>query len=282
MTSIDSATIQPMRRIPRSDLEGLMNGLAVSLVKLAEGAVNQGWRLSFPGAQTPTILYGLAGTGRIRVGECTPIDLLPHALIIVPGGQPFFVEAPVDGRAVWTGSTVVADTQGLELGMLLRVVAGREPHLTFVCGYFSATFGGCIDLFASLPSSIVEQFEAHDQLDQKLRLALAEFAAQEAGTGAMTAAFLKQVLIALLRRSLTSRNVWAERFSMLSDPPIARAFADMVARPGARHSVQSLSQNVGLSRSVFMSRFTAALGCAPMAVLRKLRMRQAAALLTTN
>ncbi len=56
----------------------------------------------------------------------------------------------------------------------------------------------------------------------------------------------------------------------------------MVTRPGASHCVNSLSQKVGLSRSVFMSRFTVAFGCSPMAVLRQLRMRQAAELLTTS
>jgi AraC family transcriptional regulator, activator of mtrCDE len=100
--------------------------------------------------------------------------------------------------------------------------------------------------------------------------------------GAMTASLMKQVLVILLRRSLNSLNVWVERFAMLGDRQIARAFADMAARPSAPHSVRSLSQAVGLSRSAFMARFTAALGQAPMAVLRQLRMRHAAVLLSSN
>jgi AraC family transcriptional activator of mtrCDE len=43
--------------------------------------------------------------------------------------------------------------------------------------------------------------------------------------------------------------------------------------------VQALAQKAGLSRSVFMARFTAAFGRSPMAVLRQLRMRHAAVLL---
>jgi AraC family transcriptional regulator, activator of mtrCDE len=283
MSRIEDASRKPMRRISRSDLEGLMNGLAVDFVKLAECIVSDNCRLSLPAANTPMILYGLTGAGRTRIAEHPPIDVLPHVLIIVPRGQPFFIEASADRRTVWTGTTIEADMRGFEAGSLRRFAAGgNEPVLTLICGRFGATLGGCIDLFTSLPAPIVEPFEADHRLDLGLKFALAELAAQEAGTGAMTSALLKQVLITLMRRSLTSRNVWVESFAMLSDPPIARAFADMVARPGAPHSVQSLSQNVGLSRSVFMSRFTAALGCAPMAALRKLRMRQAALLLTTN
>ena len=100
--------------------------------------------------------------------------------------------------------------------------------------------------------------------------------------GAMIAALLKQVLLTLLRRSLSSSDSWVERFSLFGDRQIARAFAEMTSRPGAPHSVQSLSQNVGLSRSVFMARFTAVFGRSPMAVLRQLRMRHAATLLKAN
>jgi AraC-like DNA-binding protein len=63
----------------------------------------------------------------------------------------------------------------------------------------------------------------------------------------------------------------------LSDPQIARAFADMVAHPGARHSVNSLARTAFLSRSAFVARFSRVVGRSPMMIVRDLRMRQAAA-----
>jgi len=92
----------------------------------------------------------------------------------------------------------------------------------------------------------------------------------------MSAALLKQVIVALLRRSLRSMDLWLERFSLLSDPQIARAFAEMVAHPGAPHSVDSLARTAYLSRSAFVARFTRVVGRSPMSILRDLRMRQAA------
>jgi len=71
-------------------------------------------------------------------------------------------------------------------------------------------------------------------------------------------------------------DLWVERFSLLSDPQIARAFADMVAHPGARHSVNSLARTACLSRSAFVARFSRVAGRSPMMILRDLRMRQAA------
>ena len=82
-----------------------------------------------------------------------------------------------------------------------------------------------------------------------------------------------------------------ERFSILSDPRIARAFAEMASRPSVPRNVQSLSHAVGLGRSAFTARFSAAFGespmsllprISPMSLLRRVRMRHAADLLTAN
>ena len=48
------------------------------------------------------------------------------------------------------------------------------------------------------------------------------------------------------------------------------------------HTVQSLLHAVGLSRAAFMARFSAAFGESPMSLLRRVRMRHAADLLTVN
>jgi AraC family transcriptional activator of mtrCDE len=143
-----------------------------------------------------------------------------------------------------------------------------------VCGYFHATYGACADLFGGLTEPIYEQFTAEDQVDVKLQAALTELMAQEVGSGAMSAALLKQVIVMLLRRSLVSVNAWVERFSVLSDPLIARAFAAMAMRPGDDHSLQSLAHVACLSRSAFVARFSSVVGRPPMQVLRELRLRQ--------
>jgi transcriptional regulator GlxA family with amidase domain len=164
-----------------------------------------------------------------------------------------------------------------------RLARGEaDPEIVVICGYFRASYGTSIDLFATLRSPIVEQFEAFDHLAHNLQVVLAELGARELGMRAMTAAVLKQVFVTLLRRSLLSTQTWTERFSMLSDPQIARAFAMMVEMPGAAHSIQSLAQAACLSRSAFMERFRRALEQPPMAILRQLRMRHAASLLAAN
>jgi AraC-like DNA-binding protein len=164
-----------------------------------------------------------------------------------------------------------------------RFVAGDvDPMVMLICGYFRATYGSSIDLFAGLSTPIVERFEPGDELGSKLKAALAEISGRQVGMQAMTTAILKQVLVTLVRRSLNSTSVWLERFSILSDRQIALAFADMVARPSADHSVTALAQKAGLSRSAFMARFVSAIGCSPMVALRQMRMKRAADMLAAR
>jgi AraC family transcriptional activator of mtrCDE len=93
---------------------------------------------------------------------------------------------------------------------------------------------------------------------------------------------LKQVIVMLMRRSLNSPGAWVERFAMLSDVQIARAFSEMVADPGVDHTVNSLARVACLSRSAFMARFASVMGRSPMIVLRDLRMRRASQVLEMN
>jgi AraC-like DNA-binding protein len=275
------STGQPLWPISQHDLDRLITTLEISFVELAECVVTPGWRLHFAGTDTPGIHYCISGSGRFIANRYLPIELRPHTLIILPKDTSFALEID-DKQGHAATRTVRGDMAGGNPSEVGRFVAGTGgPPLMVICGYFLALYGPSLNLFESLRTPIVEHFDEQDRLDLKLREALDELLAQEVGTGTTTAALLKLVLIPLLRRSLLSQQVWMERFALLQDPQISRAFAAMSARPAVAHSVHSLSQSVGLSRSAFMARFGAAFGQPPMAVLRQLRMRHSAALLST-
>jgi AraC-like DNA-binding protein len=266
-----------------ADLDKLMAGLDVEFVRLVECLVSPGWRLTLPANAVPGLHYTLSGMGRMIVADHPPIALMPHTLVITPPGKSFRLEARTESGRYGQLGTVESRSLQFAPGELQRLVAGgRAPEIVLICGYFQASYAASVELFGTLATPIVEEFAAADQVDATLKAAMAELIAQEVGAGAMSATLLKQVLITILRRSLASADRWAARFAALSDQRIARAFSDMVARPGAPHSVQTLAHTAGLSRSSFMSRFTRALGDSPMTVLRQLRMRRARTLLATT
>jgi AraC family transcriptional activator of mtrCDE len=270
-------TKQLILRISPADLDHLMTTLDVKFVALSECLVSAGHRLEMVAAPAPGIHYNLTGTGRIHIGDEPALDLVPHTLIVVPPGLPFRIEAGPVRKDAATLKVVDGRRQTSSKDGIRRFIAGSgTPELIMICGFFLASYSGAAELFETLQTPIVEQFCAADHLDTKLKQALTELVAQEVGSGAMSSALLKQVLVTLLRRSLSSMKSWVERFSILSDPQIAKAFGEMVSNPGAPHTVQSLSQTACLSRSAFMARFVAAMGRPPMIILRELRMRHAA------
>jgi AraC family transcriptional activator of mtrCDE len=266
-------------KLSTADLNNLMRALEIDVVALTEILVPRGHRVEMGMIDAPAIHYNLKGSGRISINRGPNIELMPHLLLIVPPNTPFSIEvgggdAPrLISHDCW---------KSREDGLLRLAVPNEQPEVVQICGFFNASFGPSVGLFRDLREPVVEQFEPSDKIDGKLREAMNELLSQEVGTGAMTASLLKQVIIALARRSLKSSENWMDRFSILADRQITRAFADMVARPGAAHTVQSLASSASLSRSAFMARFSEIFGRSPMAVLRDLRMRQAALDLTTT
>lgn len=272
--------MQAVSKPSDADLNNLIRALEIDVVALTEILVPPGHRVEMGMIDAPAIHYNLAGSGWISIDRGPNLRLVPHLLIIVPPNTPFSIE--VEGGD-GTPRLIERDCWKRDEEGLLRVaVPGETAEIVQVCGFFNASFGQSVGLFRDLREPVVEQFQPSDGIDDKLREAMHELLSQEVGSGAMTASLLKQVVIALVRRSLKSSRRWTDRFSILTDRQITRAFADMIARPGAAHTIQSLAQSASLSRSAFMARFSEIFGRSPMAVLRELRMRQAALELATT
>ena len=274
---------RPASKIPKHDFDRLLSTLEVNFVRLTECLIGSGWRLSFQPEELPAVHYTIHGSGRFGIGQTFSVDLDPHSLVIVPPGKTFHIDSMVKHRPVGTLEYDSLKWPLVPPGEVRRIIAGEgEPKMLVICGFFRASYGTSLDLFSSHGAPIFEKFDSKDRLDQTLRAALDELVAQEIGSGAMTASLLKQVLIAVFRRSMGSMDLWIERFSALRDLHVARALAEMVARPGAPHTLQSLAEVSGLSRSGFVERFTTVFGRAPMTVLRQLRLKHAAHLLNMD
>ncbi|VIO79356.1 RCS-specific HTH-type transcriptional activator RclR [Bradyrhizobium ivorense] len=266
-------------KLSTTDLDNLMQALDIDVIALTEILVPHGHRVEFGTIDAPGIHYNLSGVGRISINGGPTMPLSPHLLIIVPPNTPFTIE--VDGGS-GPPKLISKECWTRQDGILRVAVPNEQPEIVQICGFFNASFGQSVRLFGELGVPVIEQFEPADKIDLKLREAMDELMQQEVGVGAMTASLLKQIVVSLVRRSVKSSQRWTERFSILADRQVTRAFADMVARPGAAHSVQSLAHSAGLSRSAFMARFSDIFGQSPMVILRALRMRQAAIDLTTT
>jgi AraC family transcriptional activator of mtrCDE len=85
-----------------------------------------------------------------------------------------------------------------------------------LCGIFRSLYGNSVDLFDTLDVPIIEQFSKDDALEPRLQLALTELIAHDICSDVLVSAAVKQVIVALIRRSLRSSNSWTRRFAELS------------------------------------------------------------------
>lgn len=262
--------------MPRTAFEVLIASLDVSVVDLGRKSARIGEPISTAPAELASIHYCLSGRGLLDAGRSSSVALYPGRLIVVPSQRSVCIRA------------VASEQPGVEAFMREEDDRPREVSssgcqaVKLISGAVRALYGGSLDLFANLSCPIAEQFDDGDAVGRRLELAMLEAEVQDVGSEAMTRTLLKQVLVMLFRRGGRSGSGWIRCLTPLSDPQIARAFAEMVANPGAPHTVQSLSHLAALSRSQFMARFHSVLGCSPMIVLRQLRMRQAEDMLGSN
>ncbi|MDY0885913.1 helix-turn-helix transcriptional regulator [Dongia soli] len=274
---------KPLSRISGTDLDRLMGTMEVASAQLSECLFATEARLHIERTNLPTIHYGLTGSGTILIEGEAAFELAPKMLVVAPPNKSIDIIAAGPSFGRLRNCTGSIKKNCFVPGSVHRHEIGEgEASFSLVCGHFHAIYGPGLDPFASLASPIAERFDAHGQVDHLINYAMMELAGREIGGQPMVSTLFKLVLLALLRRSLTSTNAWVESFSLLNDPPIARAFAEMASRPAANFRVETLCSSVGLSRSVFMARFAAAFGDSPMSVLRRLRMRHAAGLLAAN
>ncbi|MBO9202389.1 MULTISPECIES: helix-turn-helix domain-containing protein [Niastella] len=276
--------IDPAAKVSTGDLNTLISELDVQFVWLSHCLVSPGFRLEIPGGDFPGIHYNLSGRGRMLIKGLEPIELVPHTLIVVPNNSPFKIEVFSESKHFQELRTVNGMSVMQMKDEIHQFVAGdpEKAEINLICGFFKASYGQIMDLFAGLQSPIVEVFHTNEQLGERLRIAEAEFLSKEIGSSEMSSLLLKQVIILLLRRSLASIDLWCERFSILRDARIAKVMAVMAADPGDGHTVKSLADIACMSRSNFMTTFAAITGKSPMAMLREIRMRHATRLLKNS
>ncbi|MCV6600786.1 MAG: AraC family transcriptional regulator, partial [Cohaesibacter sp.] len=89
-----------------------------------------------------------------------------------------------------------------------------------------------------------------------------------------------QAMLELLRQKMNNNDRSVQWMAALKDQSIWAALQAMMERPGDPHSVESLADIAGMSRSAFAQRFSAAYGSGPLELLRNIRMQQAATLLS--
>jgi AraC-like DNA-binding protein len=256
-------------------LDRLISALDVHVAPFALCAVSTGWCLDLPGSSEVMIHFVLQGRGTLRGPEGDGSTLDPYFLAVVPPGAVHGLElagATEHGREI---------QESREPGHLTRVVAGtfENAELLVACGLVHVRFGESLGLFDHLREVLVVDMSDVSQVHTAFRGVLEEQSRPGLGSEKVTAALMSQCLVWLLRKLRTDDDCPLPWLAALEDGRLARAIDRIMESPGSKHSVESLAELAGMSRSAFAQHFGDAFNRSPMNMVHHIRMQRAAQLL---
>lgn len=230
-------------------LERLLDGLAVSVEAFSVCRAESGERLDLGRHDHPTIHYVLHGAASLRAGPDHVLDLAASEAAIVPAG-------------------------------LAQSAAGAG--LVMACGALHATYLSGSGLFDYLDSPIRVGGADDAGFSRAFEALLEELSQSRPGAEALSRALMQQCLVAVLRRYCASGECEVPWLTALEDERLGRALRAMLDRPEVPHSVESLADSAGMSRSAFAEHFARAFDRGPIDFLKELRLRRAASLLSAT
>jgi len=256
-------------------IDKLLTNLAIHVEPFAICQLDSGWRLGLPGPQGVMVHFVLKGDGFIRASKSQAHPLGPNSFVIVPTGVPHTLEA---AGAIHHELRIKEPPAEKPIH---KISAGRSgaPTIVVACGVLFARFGESLGLFDHLRDIIAVNMSDTKQVATAFRGILAEQSKPDLGSDVLTAALMSQCLVYLFRHLCADSQRRFPWLSALKDPRLGRAIDRILENPAANHTVDSLADVAGMSRSAFAQHFAVSLGCTPMTMVHAIRMQRAADLL---
>ena len=165
---------------------------------------------------------------------------------------------------------------------ICELVAGpcKNPNFVVACGVIHVTYGQSLGLFNHLKDILVADMAGISQVAAAFQGILAEQSHPGPGSKGLMASLMNECLVHLFRHLADKGPLpW---LSALDDDRLGRSLDRILEDPGGNHTVESLAEVAGMSRSTFAESFVGAFDQPPMTFLHHLRMQRSAVLLTSG
>ena len=209
-----------------------------------------------------------------------PLHLVTGDIVVLPMGEAHvFCSAP--GMRAQPDLGLYYRPTDQPLPFVIGLDATDGPRTKFVCGYLGCDARPFNPILPALPQVLhARAAEGTGYLTQLIKVAVDETASRRPGGETMLSKVAELMFVEVVRRHIDllppNASTW---LAGLRDTHISTALRLMHARPAEAWSVDRLSQEVGLSRSVFAERFAHFVQDTPMQYLTRWRMQLATRLL---
>jgi AraC-like DNA-binding protein len=166
---------------------------------------------------------------------------------------------------------------------LLQVDVGADrgqKTLTLLCGSVSAGLANAQGLFGRLKMPLTEKLGDTTFVSSAFTLLRDEAASPGFASRALMGAVMKACLTLVVRRRLDDLMEVHEHALGFGDKRLRRVVLHVAEYPGTAHTVASLADLAGMSRTTFATAFKDGFGVSPMAFVSRTRMHYASQLLT--
>lgn len=264
----------------RRELDRLLVTLDVDVQTLAFCELRRGRRLVAPPVNAIMMHYVLQGTMHLAIPGMKPLVCNPGCIALIPPAVPLHVTAD-DGPA----SDVVA-TEHCSVtrdGILFCDAAeGGVGDLRYVSGLVLASFSGSFGLFDTLKKPISQHLGDIELVRHAYSSMLDELAHPQLGARALTSALMKACMVLVIRQFMATAGPRTLLLESLPDKRFANAIDVVLARPADHHTLHSMAEAAGMSRSSFGMGFSKAFGMSAMEFVAKTRLYHAAQLLRST
>jgi AraC-like DNA-binding protein len=214
-----------------------------------------------------------------------PVRLEAGDVIIFPQGDAH-VMSSAPGMRAQPDIAVYQGSEQTQLPFALTLGDAGPPTAQVVCGFFGCDSRPFNPLLEAMPRVLHLRGGANLQtelLGHFIRAAIEEAENKRAGGESVLSRLSELMFVEVVRRYIISlpqeQTGW---LAGLRDRHVGRALNLLHGRPAFGWTLESLAEEVGLSRSALSRRFTHFVGVPPMHYLAQWRMQVAAGLLTSS
>jgi len=230
---------------------------------------------SIPAAQIISYHVVLEGRLLAKVEGDAPMEVRAGEIVLLPRNDLHRLASDIDAKSIDSRELIQQSPDG---GLLRIDYGGGGERTRIVCG-FLASQDSCNPLFTTLPRVMkidVREGATRDWIESSVRFAANELTEGKLATSNVMTRLSESLLTEAVRRySSTLSEEQKSWLNGLKDQYVGRALALIHGHLSAPWSPESLAKEVGLSRSAFVDRFTAALGVPPIRYLTIWRLQTA-------